>query len=363
MRIMVVSVSLFAAALAPAAVTHPELVAPSSALAFHAACPRVVAAESARCAALIGPTSSRGAPQGYGPADLQAAYDLPSSTNGAGQTIAIVDAYDDPNAETDLAVYRQTFGLPVCTTANGCFKKVNQRGEQGHYARPDAAWAAEMSVDVDMVSAGCPNCNILLVEADSNAAKNLGEAVVEAVLLGAAVVSNSYGGDLGERNEKWYEHHHAVILASASGFGSGPQEPAAFPTVVAVGGTTLTRDHSRRGWSETAFGSGGCTTFRKEPWQHDAFCTTRTTNDVAAVADPSTGVAAYDSYGLPGFFVAGGTAVSAPLVASVYGLAANAQTLFAAKSIYKHHRDLYDIAPKGFDEPTGWGTPNGIGAF
>src|SRR5207249_5994853 len=115
-------------------------------------------------------------PSGYGPADLQDAYKLPSGTNGKGMTVALVDAYDDPNAEADLAVYRSTFGLPACTTANGCFKKVAQRGGT-NYPDPRANWAVEISLDLDMVSAICPLCNILLVEADGGQIDNLSQAV------------------------------------------------------------------------------------------------------------------------------------------------------------------------------------------
>ena len=278
---------------------------------------------------------------------MQSAYNLPSSTDGAGQTVAVVEAYDDPNAEADLGVYRETFGLPACSASNGCFAKVNQTGQAGNYPSPNADWAVETSSDIDMVSAGCPKCNILIVEANSSSFKDLGESLdgvgepIEVDMLGGFIVAA--GGDEGS---------------------SQPEAPAAFPSVVAVGGTTLKVDqHSKRGWTETAFGTGGCTTFPKPAWQHDTFCTTRTTNDVAAVADPGTGVAVYDSYEQTGWAVIGGTSVSAPLVASVYGLAGNAGTLYAAKSLYQHHPHLYDIPPTGYDEPTGWGTPDGIGAF
>ena len=130
-------------------------------------------------------------PSGYGPADLRSAYNLPAN-GGAGQTIAIVDAYDDPNAEADLAVYRPQYGLPACTTANGCFSKVDQRGGTD-YPTPNAGWAGEISLDVDMVSAAAPDAHILLVEADSASFEDLGAAVDQAVALGAKYVSNSYG--------------------------------------------------------------------------------------------------------------------------------------------------------------------------
>jgi subtilase family serine protease len=315
----------------------------------------------ARCDVLI-----RGsAPGRLTPADLQSAYELPSLTAGAGQTVAVVEAYDDPNAASDLAVYRQWFGLPACLASTGCFVKANQRGQSSNYPQPNASWAAAISVDVDMVSAGCPLCNILLVEADDNSARSLGESVAQAVSLGAAVVGNSYGGTFPRDAEKWYRERGAVLVAAAADAGGKPGEPAAYPSVVAVGGTSLVRDGSKRGWRERVWSGavGGCTPFPKPPWQHDAFCTTRTTNDVAAFADPNPGVAAYDTYDSPGFISAGGTSVSTPLIASVYGLAANGAILFGAGSLYQHHHDLFDISPAGYDEPTGWGTPDGVGAF
>ncbi|MEV5949040.1 hypothetical protein AB0L94_21655, partial [Streptomyces sp. NPDC051993] len=136
--------------------------------------------------------SPAAAPSGYGPTDLQSAYAL-SASAGSGATVAIVDAQDDPNAESDLATYRSQYGLPACTTANGCFKKVDQNGGTS-YPTADSGWAGEISLDVDMVSAVCPQCHILLVEATSASMDDLGTAVNRAVTMGAKYVSNSYGG-------------------------------------------------------------------------------------------------------------------------------------------------------------------------
>jgi subtilase family serine protease len=336
--------------------------AAATTLAVRDVCPHAVAPGFARCNALLRGSADGSAPNGYAPSDLQSAYNLPSATNGSGQLVAIVDAYDDPNAEADLGVYRQEFGLPACTTANGCFAKVNQRGQHGTYPHANSGWAIEISLDVDMVSAGCPNCDILLVEANSNANRDLGRAVDEAVTLGAQVIAISYSAGSGVPRAPY--EHHGVIYVASSGDTGAPGEPAAFPSVVAVGGTTLMPSRTKRGWTETAWGaSGGCTTYAKPPWQHDTFCTTRTTNDVAAVADPSTGVAVYDTYEMSGWVELGGTSVSAPLIASVYGLAGNASALHAAQSLYLHRSQLFDIPPKGYDETTGEGTPDGVGAF
>jgi hypothetical protein len=341
-------------------------------------CPHNTAPGFAHCDSLVRTDVMPDAPRGYGPADLQAAYALPSKTNGKGQTIALVDAFDDPNAEADLAVYRSTFGLAPCTTKNRCFAKVNQRGQQGHYPGPDPGWAAEISIDVDMVSAGCPKCKILLVEADDNFFANLGAAVDEAVALKADVVSNSYGGH-GDRPGP-YNHKGVIILASSGDAGFGPQEPAGFPTVVSVGGTSLVKGGGGRAWTETVWsGTGsGCTTFAKPSWQHDAGCTFRTMNDVAAVADPSTGVSVYDTFQTAGWLVYGGTSVASPLLGAIYGLAGNTEQLNAAQSLYTGSNYLYDItvgqngsckrkylcvAGVGYDGPTGNGTPNGTNAF
>src|SRR3569833_2582093 len=219
------------------------------------------------------------APAGFGPAELLSAYNLPSG--GAGQTVAIVDAFDDPTAESDLAVYRQQYGLPPCTTANGCFKKIDQRGGTD-YPPPDAGWAGEISLDVDMVSAICPSCNILLVEADANFMDNLGTAVNQAVAQGAKYVSNSYGGgegsDEGQADDAYGGRPGGAGAASAGDEGYGVSYPAASPNVTAVGGTSLVKDSSSRGWSESAWsGAGsGCSAYESKPsFQTDSGCPRR----------------------------------------------------------------------------------------
>jgi subtilase family serine protease len=334
----------------------------------------------------------------YMAADLQSAYKLPSALLGERQTIAIVDAYDDPNAEADLANYRSANNLPPCTTANGCFEKVNQDGVQGSYPAPKPSWAEEESVDVDMASAICPNCHILLVEATDNnlTGPNLDIAENEAAALGANVISNSWGsaeynGEAADCNT--YFSHPGVAITVASGdSGFGAAYPATCDGVTAVGGTTLYQDTSKRGWGETTWNDpglyatgSGCSAYIPKPaWQHDPLCAMRTDNDVAAVADPFTPVAVYDTYRTGGTWLAvGGTSVAAPLIAGVYALAGNTAAIGSGASwIYAHHQDLYDVtsgsdattgsscggsylctATKGYDGPTGWGTPDGIGAF
>jgi subtilase family serine protease len=324
-------------------------------------------------------------PIGYVPADLQSAYKL-STTGGAGQTIAIVDAFDDPNAESDLNQYRAQFGIPACTTANGCFRKVNQNG--GTTPPPsDVGWAEEISLDVDMVSAICPNCHILLVEATSNSFANLAAAVDRAALLGAQAISNSYGGsETGSSStEVHYNHPGHAITASSGDSGFGVQFPASSPHVTAVGGTTLNRSTNARGWTESAWsgtGSGCSRVYAKPAWQTDSGCARRTVADVSAVANPSTGVAVFDTFGVTGgpWFQFGGTSVSAPIIASVYGLAGNGATVDYGAFPYAHTASLFDVvggantnrrckpsylctAVAGYDGPTGLGTPNGTGAF
>ncbi len=326
------------------------------------------------------------APSGYGPADLQAAYGLPSN-GGAGATVAIVDANDDPNAAADLNTYRSTMGLPACTVSSGCFKKVSQTGSTTALPAADAGWAEEESLDVDMVSAIAPNAHIILVEANSATMQNLGASVNEAVALGAKYVSNSYGG--GESSSdtsfdtSYFNHPGVAITVSSGDSGYGVEYPAASRFVTAVGGTSLVRNSSARGWGETVWnGAGsGCSSFDAKPsWQTDTGCARRTVADVSAVADPATGVAVYDTYGGdPGWEVFGGTSVASPIIASVY---ADAGTPSAGSTPatfpYAHTGSLNDVTSgsngscsgsylctgkAGFDGPTGLGTPNGLTAF
>jgi subtilase family serine protease len=321
------------------------------------------------------------APAGYNPVDLVSAYGLPTSTTNA--TIAIVDAYDDPNAASDLAVYRAQFRLPACGT--GCFTKVDQTGGTA-YPRSDAGWAEEISLDLDMASAICPSCKILLVEAKSNSFANLAAAVDEAARLGATVISNSYGGSeySGEVSDQNHFNHPGIAITVSSGDnGFGVEFPAASQYVTAVGGTTLRKAMNSRGWTETVWsGAGsGCSKYITKPtWQTDSGCFMRTVADVAAIADPNTGVSVYDTFRIhpSGWLVFGGTSVASPIIASVYALAGNAATVNYGSYPYANTPSLNDVTSgtngscggtylctglAGFDGPTGNGTPNGTGAF
>jgi hypothetical protein len=330
--------------------------------------------------------SPNATPSGFGPSSLISAYKLPS-TAGAGQTVAIVDAQDDPNAESDLATYRSQFGLPACTTANGCFSKVNQNGATSPLPTADAGWAGEISLDVDMVSAICPNCHILLVEATSATIANLGAAVNRAVTMGAKYVSNSYGG--GESNDpandtSFYHHAGVAVTASTGDSGFGISYPASSPFVTAVGGTSLTTSTNARGWSETAWnGAGsGCSVDETKPSFQTGVntgCARRANADVSAVADPNTGVAVFQTFGATGWQVYGGTSVSSPIIASVYALAGTPGAADTPAAYpYAHTGNLFDVtsgsngtcatavqctAGVGWDGPTGFGTPNGTAAF
>ena len=346
-----------------------------------------------------GPFVSSG-PVGLGPRQIQSAYKL-AGLNAGGRTVAIVDAYNDPKAESDLAVYRNAYGLPACTTANGCFRKVNQNGAASPLPAGDYGWAEEISLDVDAVSAACPSCKILLVEANAPTDTDLMTAVDTAVRLGASAVSNSYGGSEDSSiltSDAHLNHPGVAITASSGDSGYGVEWPASSRFVTGVGGTSLKQASNARGWTETVWsGAGsGCSKYEPKPsWQHDTGCTMRTVADVSAVADPATGLGVYDTYnnctiaslcslllslglsqGLDGWATVGGTSLSSPIIASVYTLAGNAVTYGSYP--YAHTGSLNDVtsgsngscggsylctAKAGYDGPSGLGTPNGTGGF
>ena len=321
------------------------------------------------------------APSGYGPADLRGAYKI-AATGSAATTVAIVDAYGYPNAERDLGIYRSQYGLPACTTANGCFRKVNQNGGTT-YPALNVGWAQETALDLEMVSAMCPNCHILLVQASTASYSALATAVNTAARLGAHAISNSYGG--GEAGSTYYEsaynHPGVAITVSSGDDGYGVEFPASSPHVTAVGGTTLKRASNLRGWSESVWngaGSGCSTLYGKPTWQTDGLCLRRTVADVAAVADPNTGVAVYGptTSTASGWMIFGGTSVAAPIIAGIYGV--NGRAVSYGHDPYNHKAALFDVKSGtnglcggtylctgglSYDGPTGLGTPNGAAAF
>ena len=367
---------------------------------------------------------------GYYPGDLESAYGLAAEAAAFGPgphapTVAVVDAYDDPYAASDLAAYRASLSKatdpatgindpaipPLCSSSvsTGCvtFTKVNQSGGSS-YPRANTGWSEEISVDLDMISAICPDCNIELIEASSSSFSDLAAAVTYAKTLSPAAVTNSYGGSE-FASETSYNSTYAAgtstaVTVATGDSGYGVEFPAASPGVTAVGGTSLTYSTSgtsvawnpQRVWSKAG---SGCSAYEPMPsWQKDtgvyslaADCNGRQVADVAAVADPSTGVAVYDTYGEPGWMVFGGTSVSAQIIGAVYGLAAGAGQFHpSASSLYLDGQSqstgptpglvpvgsgsnghcggdyLCDAAASlksGYNGPTGLGTPEGIGAF
>lgn len=313
-------------------------------------------------------------PSGYGPGDLQTAYSLTSesSSDGKGQTVAVVDAYNDPKAAADLAVYRAQYALPAC--GSGCFSAI----ALGH--TNNASWAQEESLDVDMVSAICPNCHILLVEAASNSVASLAAAEKYATAH-ADYVSNSWSGNEGTKKYDTDFNASGVAITAATGdngHNATAQWPAILSTVTGVGGTSLNAISPRAETAWSGAGSGCSTIYAKPSFQNgiSTGCSERAQADVSADSDPYTGVAAYDSYHQGGWLVFGGTSVATPIVASVFALAGNTASNNNAH-VYAHASDLNDItsgrngkcgpplcqAGVGWDGPTGLGTPNGISAF
>ncbi len=352
----------------------------------------------------------------YDPAELQSAYKLTSAAagRGKGETVAVVDAYNDPYAARDLAVYRAQWGLPACNDATGagCVTVVNEHGTPRPLppADPTGGWEIEESADMEMVSAICPNCHLLLVEASSDYITDLGVAEDTAVRLGAKFVNDSWGGYGTVATDGDFNHPGVAITAAAGDYGLGTDYPAATQFVTSVGGTTLVRaEGTARGWSEIAWSaqpglpdgatSSGCgydpNADAKPAWQDfgDNFahgCLLRTDNDVAAVADPNTPVWFYDSnlyYGQSVYWdVAGGTSVAAPIIASVYALAGTPRPgTYPASYLYQpgHAAHLYpvtkgadgycspeylcdaahDYPGTSYNGPAGWGTPHGTAAF
>jgi hypothetical protein len=339
---------------------------------------------------------------GYSPEDLRKAYNLTkaSAANGAGQTVAIVDAHDDPNAEEDMNVYRKNYGITPCTSAGGCFRKINQSGGSVP-PNKNVEWSEEISLDLDMVSAICPKCNILLVEANTASSEDLAVAVNEAVKQGATEISNSYGSPQGSEPAFASSYHHPgiPITVAAGDEGYRVEIPADNPHVIAVGGTSLTPEKNKRGWNETVWygveggvvsGTGsGCSNEPKPSWQTDLGCAFRTNNDIAVVGDQNTPVSAYNSYcgkvqcETP-WSLEGGTSVGTPIVAAAMALSSGytrsfdgAHALYidanlAAQTKTNAFNDVISgkdgncggsylcEAREGYDGPSGLGTLSGV---
>ncbi|MEP9382326.1 hypothetical protein [Nocardioides sp. KR10-350] len=322
------------------------------------------------------------------PDDIQDAYNLSGLSSG-GKTVAIVDAYGYTNLESDLATYRSYFGLPACTKASGCLKVVDENGGSS-LPRMDVGWAGEQALDVDAVSAACPDCKIVVVQAKSASFADLGTAVKTAASLsGVVAISNSYGGsDAADSTYGTYYDHPGIAVTASTGDDGyqGGSYPASSSYVTAVGGTTLTSSSTSRGWSETVWdGAGsGCSSYNTAlaaASSYDTGCSKRAMADVSAAADPANGgLAVYfpTSKTQSSWAQVGGTSESAPLIASVYALGSNSLSGYPNALPYEHSSSLYDVtsgsngscttaqwctARSGWDGPTGLGTPNGAGAF
>jgi len=367
----------------------------------------------------VRPLAARPADVEFGPSGgltpelLESAYGFDARTRGSGATVAIVDAYDDPTIEADLAEFTRQYGLPECTSAKHCFEKVGQNGSGSSLPTPDpnTGWSVEIALDVEAVHAACQSCHILLVEAKDNEMKDLGLAVARAADMGAEVISNSYGGPeqgaAGAAERALYEHPGTVIAAATGDVGyyrwagvtpepGQPDAPASYPGVVSVGGTTLTLDSEGRRSNETVWNGngpldeqdfhqgasgGGCSISFEAPfWQHyvPGFGATgcgdkRLSADVSAVADPNTGFAIYDSYDCGsrceqslGWSKIGGTSLSTPLISSMYALAGGADGIvYPAMTLYAHLGDatsLFDVTQGGNGYCDFEGRPCGVNA-
>jgi subtilase family serine protease len=309
--------------------------------------------------------------------------------------VAVVDAYSTPALAANLAVYRKQYGLPACTTAGGCLRIANQQGKAAPLPASGVpyGWDVETMLDISMVSAACPHCKILVVQASSDSLGDLAAAEDTAVRLGAHVISNSYGArenGQAQAYAKAYDHPgHVIVVSSGDDGFIAANFPANLATVTAAGGTQLARARNARGWSEQVWDTAqagasgsGCSAYVAKPsWQHDPHCPGRTVADVSALA---WDVPVYEKV-QGGWLTVGGTSVAAPLIAGVYGLAGNAATITPGFE-YQHPKSLFDVtvgnndwfngtggatcgddylcaAKKGYDAPAGLGTPDGTGAF
>jgi len=344
---------------------------------FQRVCPGPAGPGTTRCYAIARPLAST-SPTGLGPTTIKSAYNFPTSlTAGAGMTIAIVDAYDDPTAEKDLNVFSNQYGLPACTTANGCFTKVNQTGGT-KYPRTNAGWALEISLDVQWAHAIAPSAKILLVEASSNSFANL-LAAEDYAKTHAQYVSNSWGSSefSGEASyDSRFVQSGVSFFVSAGDAGLPAEYPSASPNVISVGGTTLHFSGGKftgeTGWSS---GGGGCSVYETATSDQSGFSQyaqvncggKRATPDVSLDADPASGVSVYDStpyQGQKGWFTVGGTSASSPMWAAraaVAGAVVNSAYVYGSSISYRDITLGNNGAPclVGYDLCTGRGSWTG----
>lgn len=316
---------------------------------------------------------------GFNAADLEAAYNVTGLKSG-GRTVAIIDAEGYPTLESDLAQFRSANGLPACTVASGCLTIEDEHG--GHnYPPTDSGWDLEQALDVDSVSSICPDCKILVVQAqltmnDLEIAEN-----TAASTAGVVAMSNSYTD--GRQGDNSAFDHKGIAITAATGDGGYAGDTGFFPAsdskVTAVGGTSVFKDGSQRGFHETVWsGTGsGCGESTQGKWQKslNTTCSTKANSDVSAAADPNNG--GLEIY-IGGFTQVGGTSEATPILAAIYALSGNTKG-YAVKIPYKkgNANNLYDVtsgsngscgtplctARTGWDGPTGLGTPDGVSAF
>jgi subtilase family serine protease len=372
-------------------------------------------AAGATANAAPGPAQTIGPAGGLTPSDLSTAYGFNSTATGSGQTVAIVDAFDDPTIESDLGTFDSNYGLPACTTGNGCLTKVNQTGASSPLPTTNAGWAGEIALDVETVHSVCQSCKILLLEADDNSFANFDVAENEAANLKATEITNSFGaaGVPSTTDETAFNHPGVVITASTGddgyysfdqfGAANAPAFPAAAGTVVAVGGTSLYLGQNATRQSETVWNDngtrdafqftlqqltgkvsalgatgGGCSTSIPAPawqthvtgWSQTACGPNRLPADVSSDADYLTGFDTFDTTGGKGWTTIGGTSLASPTIAAMFALAGGAHGInYPALTLYGHlgTPSLHDVTVGG----NGWcggegaaacGNPNGTTA-
>jgi hypothetical protein len=342
------------------------------------------------CYALIQPVPTRPSTLTssgpYAPSDLRNAYRVPASNTTA--TVAVIEAFGASSAERDLGVYRRSFGLPACTVANNCLQIMNQDGgPQLPESSQSSGWQDETMLDLEMVSAICPSCHLLLVQSRTDYLTDMMQAVDQAVAQGAKYISMSWGTPEQADGPHLTPVPGVVYVAASGDAGYGTAYPAADPSVVSVGGTSLYRDGSARGWSDSVWHNssggtgGGCSSAEVQPaWQRaiaglSSACGNRSMNDVSIVADPNTGMYIYDQ----GRWVeGGGTSAGAPMIAAIFAIAGRPSTAVPASAIpYQHPGAFADVtkgsngscgkalcaAHVGYDTPSGLGVPQGVGGF
>jgi subtilase family serine protease len=292
----------------------------------------------------------------YTPLQVRHAYGFDQVTNqGAGQVIGIVDAYDDPNVEADLGVFNRQFGLPACTSSNGCFRKVYGNGRK---PVTNANWGIEIALDVEWAHAIAPQAKIVLVEASTNSLADLLAAVDTAVNNGASVVSMSwtageFSGEL--RLDNHFVTTGVTFLAASGDTGTGVAYPAASPYVVGVGGTSLHLDANGNYQNETAWSGsgGGLSVYEHEPLYQAVLGISadprglRGSPDVSYDANPGTGYSVYDSFGFAGssgWFQVGGTSAGTPQWAALIAIANSMRAANRKSHLSSANSSLYTIA-------------------